>query len=48
MQHGGQTFIGHGHARDEELIRLRRELTKLNQKREFLAEAAPFFARQPK
>jgi hypothetical protein len=29
-------------------MRLRRELAKLKQERDFLAEAAAFFARQPK
>jgi transposase len=48
MQHGGKAFVGQGHARDEELMRLRRELAKVKQERDFLAEAAAFFARQPK
>jgi transposase len=42
---GGQAFIGQGHARDPELMRLRRELAKVKQERDFLAEAAAFFAR---
>ena len=46
--HGGKAFIGQGHARDEELMRLRRELAKVKQERDFLAEAAAFFAKQPK
>ena len=46
--HEDQAFIGQGHARDEELMRLRRELAKVRQERDFLAEAAAFFAREPK
>ncbi len=46
--HGKQAFIGQGHARDEETMRLRRELSKVKQERDFLAEAAAFFAREPK
>ena len=42
---GGQAFIGQGHARDPELMRLRRELAKVKQERDFLAEAAAFFAK---
>ncbi len=44
VEHGGKAFVGQGHARDEELLRLRRELAKLKQERDFLA----FFAKQPK
>ena len=42
---GSQAFIGQGHARDQELMRLRRELAKVKQERDFLAEAAAFFAK---
>lgn len=42
---GDRAFIGQGHARDQELMRLRRELAKVKQERDFLAEAAAFFAK---
>jgi transposase len=42
---GAQAFVGQGHARDQELMRLRRELAKVKQERDFLAEAAAFFAK---
>ncbi len=45
---GEKAFLGQGHARDEELMRLRRELGKVRKERDFLAEAAAFFAREPK
>ena len=40
-----QSFVGQGDARDQELMRLRRELAKVKQERDFLAEAAAFFAK---
>lgn len=42
---GVQAFPGHGHARDEELMQLRRELARVKKERDFLKEAAAFFAR---
>jgi len=42
---GEKAFIGQGHARDDELMRVRRELAKVKQERDFLAEAAAFFAK---
>ncbi len=45
---GEQAFVGQGHARDQELMRLRRELAKVKKERDFLAEAAAFFARGPR
>ena len=45
-KHGDQAFVGQGHARDEELMRLRRELAKVRQERDFLKEAAVFFAKE--
>jgi transposase len=39
-----QAFVGHGRARDEELSRLRRELARVTKERDFLREAATFFA----
>ena len=47
-RHGDKAFVGQGHARDEELMRLRRELAKVKQERDFLKEAAAFFAREQK
>ena len=42
---GDKAFVGQGHVRDQELMRLRRELAKVKQERDFLAEAAAFFAK---
>lgn len=42
---GERAFIEQGHAHDQELMRLRRELAKVKQERDFLAEAAAFFAK---
>ena len=44
--HGKKAFVGKGHARDEEMMRLRRELAKVKQERDFLKEAAAFFAKE--
>lgn len=46
--HADKAFVGQGHARDQELMRLRRELAKVKQERDFLAEAAAFFAKGPR
>lgn len=47
--HGAeQAFPGHGKSRDEELTRLKRELAKVREERDFLKEAARFFARESK
>jgi transposase len=40
-----QAFVGNGRPRDEELARLRRELAHVTKERDFLREAAAFFAR---
>ena len=39
-----QAFVGNGRARDEELAQLRRELVRVTKERDFLREAATFFA----
>ena len=39
-----QAFMGNGRARDEELVQLRRELARVTKERDFLREAATFFA----
>jgi transposase len=40
-----QAFPGHGRSRDEEVGHLRRELARVSKERDFLREAATFFAR---
>ena len=44
-QEPAQAFPGHGRPRDEELGQLRRELARVTKERDFLREAAAFFAR---
>jgi len=43
---GGQAFNGTGSPRDEELARLKRELARVKKERDFLREAATYFARE--
>ena len=45
---GEEAFPGQGKARDEELMRLKRKLAKVEQERDFLREAAAYFARESK
>jgi len=45
---GGEAFPGQGYSRDEELTRLKRENAKLRQERDFLKDAAVFFATESK
>ena len=45
---GDDAFPGQGLSRDEEITKLRRELTKVTQERDFLKEAAAYFARESK
>ena len=45
-QHGDKAFPGQGHARDEEMMQLRRENARLRKERDFLKEAAAFFAKE--
>ena len=48
-EHGEEgAFPGHGKSRDEELTKLRRELAKVKEERDFLKEAARFFAKESK
>ena len=47
-QHGDKAYVGQGQARDEEIMRLKRELAKVKRERDFLIEAAAFFAKEPK
>ena len=43
-QKSEQAFVGNGRARDEGLVQLRRELARVTKERDFLREAATFFA----
>ena len=43
---GNASFIGTGMARDEEVVRLKRELARVSKERDFLREAATFFAKR--
>jgi transposase len=45
---GDDAFPGQGLSRDEEFTKLRRELTKVTQERDFLKEAAAYFAKESK
>jgi transposase len=44
--HGAQAFLGSGVARDQELLALKRELARVKKERDFLRDAAAFFARE--
>lgn len=41
---GSKAFLGQGVARDEEMSKLKREVNRLKKERDFLREAATFFA----
>ena len=43
---GDNAFPGHGNARDNELMLLKRKLAKVEQERDFLKEAAAYFAKE--
>ena len=45
---GDEAFPGQGRSGDEELSKLKRELAKVKQERDFLKDAAVFFARESK
>ncbi len=45
---GSKAFLGQGVARDEEMATLKREVNRLRKERDFLREAATFFAKNPK
>jgi len=47
-QEGSKAFQGHGYARDEELARLKRELGRVKRERDFLRDAAAYFAKESK
>ena len=46
--HGKKAFPGQGQARDEEMMQLKRELARVKKERDFLKEAAAFFAKTSK
>ncbi len=49
MEHGEEkAFPGHGKSRDEEVTKLKRKLTKVTEERDFLREAARYFAKESK
>jgi transposase len=45
---GGDAFPGSGRSRDEEVTQLKRDLAKMTQERDFLKQAAVFFAKESK
>ena len=45
---GFKAFLGKGKASDEEMAALKRELGRVKKERDFLREAATFFARESK
>ena len=45
---GEKAFQGHWKARDEEMAKLKRELARVKKERDFLQEAAAFFAKASK
>lgn len=45
---GNRAFSGHGKPRDEEIARLQKELRQVKKERDFLREAATFFAKESK
>lgn len=45
---GSEAFQGQGHARDDEVAQLRRELAQVKKERDFLKDAAAFFAKDSK
>lgn len=45
---GEDAFPGPGRSRDDEVTRLKRELAQVKKERDFLKEAAVFFARESK
>lgn len=47
-QHGDKAFRAQGNARDEEMAALKRELARVKKERDFLKEAAAFFAKESK
>ena len=49
VKHDGENaFPGQGKSRDEEVTQLKRKLAKVEQERDFLKEAAAYFAKESK
>ena len=48
QRQGEAAFPGEGNARDNELMVLQRKLAKVEQERDFLKQAAAYFARESK
>jgi transposase len=48
LEGSGKAFTGSGVPRDQELLALKRELAKVKRERDFLRDAAAFFARESK
>ena len=46
QRQGESAFPGEGTARDQELMALKRKLAKVEQERDFLKEAAAYFAKE--
>jgi len=47
-QEGSKAFRGHGYAHDEEVAQLKRELGRVKRERDFLCDAAAYFAKELK
>ncbi len=45
---GSKGFPGHGYAHDEEIAKLKRELGRVKRERDFLKDAAAYFAKESK
>ena len=48
LEGDGKAFTGSGVARDQEFLALKRELAKVKRERDFLRDAAAFFASESK
>ena len=48
LKEGAKAFPGQGKPRDEEMAALKRELSRVKKERDFLKEAAAFFAKTSK
>lgn len=44
--HGSKAFTGSGNAREQEILALKRELARVKKERDFLRDAAAFFAKE--
>ncbi len=48
LNNSSKAFPGKGTPRDQEMMALKRELSRVKKERDFLKEAAAYFAREPK